>query len=139
MTAGSDFGYGFVDPSIERAGVEKRDVDAFEAMLALCRVMGLRYEIKVIEGYKAEDGIPRYSVNVSNKHWHCCFFAPTQMGVSSGVFGATKERIVWHLQQAICYAVSDLDRNAGAFASAFARDWNERTGQDWIQEGDPHS
>jgi hypothetical protein len=60
---------------IETKGADARDTDALECLLALCRTIGLRYQI-------TETGIPSwpYLVSVSWSSWPTDFYEPRKRG-----------------------------------------------------------
>lgn len=116
----NDF-YGNVE--IETAGVDQRDTDALECLFALCRIMGLRYEIT-----KWND---KYQVGISWSSWPTDFFVPQKREGKYVIVGATNP--VDALRSAISGAVNELRRNGEAYQNGFKEYWKKDTGYDWVR------
>jgi hypothetical protein len=109
--------------AIETKGVEARKTDALECLLALCRVLGLYYEI-------SQQGTPEhpYLVRVKWSNWPVDFFEPR---VQHGSFSTCCKDPVDGIQQGIIAAMHALRSNGEQFRSAFMEYWLEKTGKEW--------
>lgn len=110
--------------SIKTAGVEARNTDALECLLALCRVLGLQYEI-------SEKGTPEYPylIKVSWAGWPVDFFEPRSR---SGSYSTCCKDPVEGLRSGIVSFVNSLQRNGEQFRSGFMQYWLKDTGRDWL-------
>lgn len=114
--------YGVV--TIETKGVKARKEDALECLLALCRVIGLKYEI-------SKNGTPEYPylVRVTWSDWPTDFFEPRSR---RGGFSTCCKDPVDGLTSGIFSAVTALELNGASFRSGFLDYWKQVTGRDWL-------
>jgi hypothetical protein len=116
--------YGTV--AIETKGVDARNTDALECLLALCRVIGLRYEIT--QNDKEFPNYP-YFVRLTWSGWPVDFFEPRKR---EGGYTTYCKHPVDGLSSAIRSAVNDLCRNGESFRSGFIDFYQQITGRDWL-------
>lgn len=109
---------------IPTAGVEARNTDALECLLALCRVLGLQYEV-------SEKGTTEYPylVKVSWSGWPVDFFEPRKR---EGSYSTCCKDPVEGLRSGILSAVNALQRNGEQFRRGFMDYWLKDTGRDWL-------
>jgi hypothetical protein len=112
--ARNDF-YGRVHPSIETCP-DDRERDPFECLLALCRVMGLRYDV-----WPAEHLVGKWVVSVeAARGWPADFFggsAPRHRGQKGKYAVVGSATPLDGLSTAISMAFSDLWRNCEQWRS----------------------
>ena len=118
-------GYGSVR-DVDRAGMDKADEDALECLLALCRIMGIRYDIHLSNPAKGW-----YTIKVSWTDWPTDFYAPCRRDGCRTTLCVT--HVVRSLRSTVVAAVSQLRSNAEQFSASFKRYWLERTGCEWGQ------
>lgn len=126
----NDSGYGTIKGLSFESSIKDYETDPFERLLALCRIMGLRYEIEPLEHDNSQLYIRVTALSGPPK-----FFVPLNSPYSSGVIGCknTKVDVCHQLSSCIAGVFSEVSRNCSQFAYSFMRDWKERTGKEWIE------
>lgn len=114
--------YGIVE--VPRAGVDARETDALEALLALCRIMGLHYKIEAAAYMPGT-----FVITLSWHDWPTDFFVPCKRDGQVVYIGATS--VVSGLTSAIQMAVDSLRNNGNSFSRAFQEHYKQETGREW--------
>ena len=107
--------------NIPTKGVDARDEDALECLLALCRIMGLGYEIN-----KYKD---KYQATVYWTDLPTDFYEPKKRDGSCGIVNS--KNAVDALRGSIQMVFSEVVRNGEMFSMLYRQQWKEETGHDW--------
>lgn len=124
--AGVEF---FREVTVPTAGVECRDTDALECLLALCRTMGLRYKVSP----SAMEG--KFDAYVGWEDWPTDFFVPCKRSGCVSEIGHVSP--VSALSSAITGAVRELVHNGNSFSASFKQDWLAVQGYEWAEHWKP--
>lgn len=123
---------------IETPGPDSRDTDALESLLALCRLLGLNYQVRLSDSDKdiAIGNISNwpYRAVVSYSNWPVDFYAPITRARRHGRLDKTPAGA---LRFAISDAISNLKRNAEIFSWLYQKDWQAAYGKPWSAKTQP--
>jgi hypothetical protein len=116
----------YQDVYVDHPGPDQRDTDPLEALLALCRLMGLRYQIKKVDDYQIKG--TQYIAHVGWTDQPTDFYQPVSR---DGVIGRYGKTPVDALRSAISDYVSILTKNANMFSMIYREDWKAKYGREW--------
>jgi hypothetical protein len=117
---------------IETAGVDARHTDALEALLALCRLLGLTYTISRAETrHDGQPGPGSITVKLTTIG-PLDYFVPREQRQEYIYVGLPETGAAEVLMSAMTMAVRHLKDNAEAYRQGFHRLWEEKTGASWL-------